>query len=311
MEGSQKLLLMKIQQQSKIERLVQESIKTGKPLLSKVQKKVLAQKDEPEIIEIPEVVRPPVVIERPPTIRSTGGLKIAFCLFGIIGGRQGKDGLGGDADFARCFDTYNDRIFKLYDTDVFLHTWSVQYEKPIIKLYQPKGAIFEPQIMFDGGKGPNRGDRFRSMSRWYSTMKVLELQRQYSERHNIHYDFIMLTRFDIMWLVPLNFEKLERDCFYIANWNLHKSSGLRGNASFPHGKMKRYSDMWMIGSQEQMNHLSGLYNVIGQIGNHEFDQHALLFTRMAKYREMNCIRFKYLNSIDYALYRKHVLGCTI
>lgn len=292
---------MKIQKLSKTERNAIEAKRQGKKLLSKIERKIrdakiLSEKTE---IKIPEQIFQYEYTNNRP--------RIAFCLFGIVGGREGKGGLGGDIDYIRCWQNYNDIIFKNNNVDVFIHTWSVQYEKSLRKIYSPKASIFEPQIFFHPPKTNNEQhntDRFRSCSRWYSTMKVLELQRNYSETHNIEYDFIMTARFDVLWFTKIPFSTLEKDCFYVANWNLHKSSGRTGNASFPYGKMKRYSDMWFIGNQEQMNHLSGIYNVIHQIGNGDYDPHKLTFDRMFPlYKDK--IRFMFLNDIDFCLIRKY------
>lgn len=237
-------------------------------------------------------------------------MKIAFCLVGIVGGTHGKNGIGNDIDFVVCADNYKSNIFVGHDVDVFIHTWSIKHQKPIVRIYQPKASLFEPQIEFDA-EGPYGQDRFRSCSRWYSTKKVLELQKTYAETHNITYDYIMVSRFDIMWDKPIDFGQLNKNKFYLSNWNdwakNRNQKSKKSNASYPNGKMKRYMDLWFIGNQNHMNTLASTYDNIKTIGNHEYDQHKLTFD-MIYGNHSDDIVFLYNFGIEYDLYRKKVLG---
>jgi hypothetical protein len=235
-------------------------------------------------------------------------MKIAFCLYGIIGGTAGKGGIGGNVDYVECSNTYKKKIFDGNDVDTFIHTWSVGYERPLRNIYKPKMGIFQRQINFSKKDDPNQ-DKFRTFSRWYSNKRVLELQKEYSEKNNIEYDFIMVCRFDIIWKTKINFSELEKDIFYVSKWNQHKQlPNLIGNMSFPEGNHKRYMDLWFIGNQDQMNYLSGVYNFLEKEGGkYASDPHSLIFHYMyPKYNDR--IKFKYNVVFDYILYRRYI-GC--
>ena len=44
-------------------------------------------------------------------------------------------------------------------------------------------------------------------SRWYSAKMANELKRQHEEKNNFKYDFVMLTRLDLAYLVDFDFSK--------------------------------------------------------------------------------------------------------
>lgn len=127
------------------------------------------------------------------------------------------------------------KIFDKYDTDIFIHSWAHKHKNYINELYNPKKYIYEEQKIFDidiNKYGINQQEKninnwnitdtakyaykrifdtfndydyfikecklqiFRSSSRWYSTMKVLELKDLYEKENNIIYDWVILCRFD-------------------------------------------------------------------------------------------------------------------
>lgn len=246
-------------------------------------------------------------------------MRIAFLLFGIVGythkygAFESVDG-GIPIDVGMCAENYKKMVFNSHKVDVFIHTWSTKFEKSLKRMYPVMGGIFQPQIKFDVHKYPadSRKDRFVELSRWYSTKKVIELQHKYSIDNNIQYDFIMLSRFDMLWSTPVAFEELEKDKLYIPNWN---DWGYRiddiprkSNHSNPFGKkMSLYQDMWIIGNQEHMQHISTLYDRVDKHTGPKHSPHQFLFIHLDKYRRTDSIRFKYHYGIDYNLYRRAVL----
>lgn len=127
------------------------------------------------------------------------------------------------------------KFFDKYDTDVFIHSWAHKHKDYINNLYNPKKYIYEEQKVFDINiheYGINKKEKninnwnitdnakyayktsldrhndydyfikkyelmiFRSSSRWYSTMKVLELKNLYEKENNMIYNWIILCRFD-------------------------------------------------------------------------------------------------------------------
>ncbi len=240
-------------------------------------------------------------------------MKIAFLLFGIVGGTR-KYGAGNTVNYDDCAKNYKEKIFQNYDVDVFIHTWSTKYEKPLKRIYEPKASIFQPQIQFNVSKCAEwaKKDRFVELSRWYSTQKVIQLQYEYSCHNNINYDFIMLSRFDMLWKQSIPFNKLEKDMLYLSNWNNYGKGFTspidRTNNSYPFGKkMRLYQDLWIIGNQEQMNHIAKLYdNVLAHKGD-KHSPHGFLFGHLFnKYHSV--IKFMYYYMIDYNLYRRQISG---
>lgn len=226
-------------------------------------------------------------------------MKIDVCYFGIIGGTQGKNGAGDLVDFGDCAESYKKNIFQNHDVNVFIHTWSHTQEKAIRRVFNPTDAIFEPQRMFNVGTGVNEQDRFRSISRWYSTKQVINLQA----KHNRKPDFIMLSRFDILWETPIDFESMSREHFHVANWNEvprgPHASYTKTNRSFPEGKSRRYLDLWFIGQQNHMDKLATTYDNIEKIGNHEYDQHCLTYEMVKEFP----IKFDFYRGHEWELWR--------
>ena len=112
-------------------------------------------------------------------------MKSALCLFGIIGGTQGKNGQGALIDVEACYKSYLEHIIQVNNCDVFIHSWSVESKKQLLKLYKPKDSLIEPQMDFSerASEWKNPEGCFRNFSRWYSTKKVVELKAQYEEEH--------------------------------------------------------------------------------------------------------------------------------
>ncbi|MBD5771116.1 hypothetical protein [Marinomonas colpomeniae] len=163
--------------------------------------------------------------------------KIAVCFFGHVGGKSGRDGLGGWNDPEISRNNYFDYIFKGNDVDVFMHSWSTDFEELLTKLYAPKVKIFEPQIDFSEGGLENYNlkhiDSYkpildtqekpyeylkilaaRTKSRWYSSKKSVELMKEYSEMTGIKYDWVVFLRFDLLFTKPIIFKNLDPSFFY-------------------------------------------------------------------------------------------------
>ena len=118
-------------------------------------------------------------------------MKIALCLMGVVGAAENKYGVGHPIDPRIGHYFYKKHIFDCNDVDVFIHSWSTDFEKEFIELYNPKKYLIEKQINF------NQNDvRTNSVaSRWYSTATSINLKSSYEKENNIEYDFVMVGRF--------------------------------------------------------------------------------------------------------------------
>lgn len=179
-------------------------------------------------------------------------LKIALCLFGSIGFKDKPKNLSTDIiDPTLCFKSFKKNLLDLYDVDIFFHTWSSEYDKNILTLYNPKKSIIEKQIMFDTNLDEyslnyieyynevdnlnfkNQSSKkyyedfvFRTKSRWHSQITSLELLNEYKIKNKIQYNFVVQTRFDIIMKKKLDFENLNLDVMHLVIGSNHNKSQL-------------------------------------------------------------------------------------
>jgi hypothetical protein len=171
--------------------------------------------------------------------------------------------------------------------DVFAHSWSANFKNDIINLYSPKNYEIVNQKQFDtdvkkfGIEGNNidnwkisesanigyklllqsRGSTeaiidemkvlaFRAQSRWYSSMRSIELKREYEKKNNISYDFVVLNRYDNAFFKGINFQTLDKNCIY--------ASRRDGRKDVDHALF----DYWFVGGNDVMNKFGNLYKNI-------------------------------------------------
>ena len=155
-------------------------------------------------------------------------MKIALCLFGVVGGHRGKAYTGSSLDvLEKGFECYEENIFSKYDVDVFIHSWTTDLENEIVSNYQPKLYKFENQKIFNipkyvkGKKGTSRKDKEKRKqnhySRWCSTLETVALKKRYEIENRIKYDFVLTSRFDVAWQNPIIFEDLDNNFFMLQN----------------------------------------------------------------------------------------------
>ena len=102
-------------------------------------------------------------------------MKVAFCLIGIVGAVEGKYGTGCPIDYRIGHYFHKKHIFDNNNVDVFIHSWSTDFEKGLVDIYKPKEYLIENQIDFK-----QNNLRTNSIaSRWYSTAMCVELKKKY------------------------------------------------------------------------------------------------------------------------------------
>ena len=171
-------------------------------------------------------------------------MKIALCFCGLVGGAEGNDGKGFTLDPETASYYFKKNIINLdQDVDVFVHSWSKKEENEIIKSYNPKSYTFEDQIKFYPWNLFFRqllhplpllkliisghvnifswiyNLSTRAQSRWYSSKKSIELALDYQKKNNFEYDYIMVTRLDLIFFKEINFREFNKDYFYVPNRN--------------------------------------------------------------------------------------------
>ena len=183
-------------------------------------------------------------------------MKIALCLHGLVGGIKGKNYqlLGGESEVLdKSFKHNYNNILSKFDTDVFIHSWSVSSKDKILNLYNPKDFIIEPQINFEipeyiNPSGDSFDRAFAHLSRWYSFKKVVELKTLYETKNNFNYDFILVQRFDLCWNIIPDFNSFDINKIVVGNTTLNLD--------------REWSDRWFISNSINMNKFSTLFDMI-------------------------------------------------
>ena len=218
-------------------------------------------------------------------------MKVALCLYGVVGNKITKAGSNSSSAeiLEMGYQKYKENILSKYDTDVFLHTWSTDFEQEILELYKPKAHVIEKQEVFDIPKHvkgdhaqqPNR--RQNHYSRWRSTQKVLDLLFDSDEE----YDYVLLSRFDLGLENPFVFENLSKDNIYVSNWIgvnydncrdifddgrglfylLEKADKTSGLSKYGRGYPfdgEGILDLWFLGSPQKIKVFQDLFDKIGE-----------------------------------------------
>ncbi|AQL29800.1 MULTISPECIES: hypothetical protein [unclassified Prochlorococcus] len=151
-------------------------------------------------------------------------MKIAVCLFGLTGGSKGSNGEGRELNLNKSYKNYKKMIFKDLDIDFFAHSWSVNMKEKIINTYKPKSIFVEQQLDFSnislkdykiqnhksykaifdkyskqGGIEKLKRLILQTHSRWLSVKKSIGLMKEYKEKFDVNYDFVIQLRYDLFF----------------------------------------------------------------------------------------------------------------
>jgi len=170
-------------------------------------------------------------------------MKVALCLHGIVG-TDDKYGKGekiinykiGYKHFKNHVIDVNDRV------DVFFHTWSVEREEKLKEIYDP--------VLYEAEEQPFFSDQPRRQAtycRWESFKKVINLVNSSGNE----YDFVLVTRFDVAFLVDFEFEKYDNSKFYAL-----------GPPGPPLNNLSCINDFWFFANQKNMNKFANLFDFL-------------------------------------------------
>lgn len=113
-------------------------------------------------------------------------------------------------NYKNSIDNYKEYLFENNDVDIFFHT----YNNPnlnvteLVKDYNPKSFSITPYMNQDDAK-----EKYNSCL--ISCITVINLFLSYIAQHNIEYDYIILTRFDLNFKVKLSDLQLTKKKFMI------------------------------------------------------------------------------------------------
>ena len=230
-------------------------------------------------------------------------MRIAICFYGLAGKKNNfqnsHDWMQDSDESLDCnlsYNHYKNHIFDKNDNvDIFLHTWSIEQEDNLRKLYKPKDCIFEEQKQF---RGITHRKRWGAFSRWYSTKKSIELKTKYELENNFKYDYVMLTRFDISFMTDLIFGKYDNNYFY--------ASGQRNKGHVHVSSNEFISDWWFFSNSKIMDEFSKVYDELDEIGPYGGwqDQHRMSKAKIIKMGMNDKIKYLFNRDDDNKLTRE-------
>ena len=190
-------------------------------------------------------------------------MKVALCMRGKVGNTQ-KYVLGKQSmDVANIgFKHWKDNLLDHNDVDVFWHCWDKQFKDELIEMYQPKGCIFQNQVNF-GNELSIR--QFAIKSNWYSCMRALDVMRKYEEKHDIKYDAVILSRFDLALQrkVVMKDEGLDLNNFYHNGADrIHKYNPelCRGSCCDKNSDQYEIGDLVFVTNSDNMYNFTRIYD---------------------------------------------------
>ena len=209
-------------------------------------------------------------------------MKIAICYFGLSGGKNDKND---PVTNIYPLDTIkkhiiNNNVKRGHTFDIFFHTWECKelHKDTLINQYNPVKYIIDKRIKFNDDVKWNY-----IYSRWYSHSKVITLKKQYEIENNFEYDYVLLLRFDLIFLVNIDFN-FSNNYIYAGNWC---------DAS-PHIQQEGLIDYWFIANSKHMDIFGTLYDNLDNYKNEYGDtvksNHTLSKLHLKKNNIDNMIR---------------------
>lgn len=148
-------------------------------------------------------------------------MKIALCFYGMGPLKCLKNASKNiNKDIPKNFWLKN--VIEPNNTDVFIHCWSPEIEEDYVETFKPKKHIFEkPKVFLKGGGrydyGATRREVWQSVH--YSIKQVNLLKQKYEEENSFKYDLVMIARFDIVWLKPIDISIFDPKFIHGSPWN--------------------------------------------------------------------------------------------
>ena len=167
--------------------------------------------------------------------------RVAACFFGLLS-RYSRDGPE-DAwlTLQLALPSFESRVVGANPScsvDTFVHTWSssAQQDAELRERLKPRAAHFGSPLPL--GSNLSRTGTYGwpgggSPGALASIDRVLELKREAEAQDGRLYTWVLLTRLDIIWLVPFGFGLLHPDLLYLANYCALETSEGRCRALQP------------------------------------------------------------------------------
>lgn len=227
-----------------------------------------------------------------------------------------------------------------YEIDVFLHSWTETDTSEqswhningdtrgrntsndditcVRKFYKPKKFKLEKQLLVDNFE---LREKFMNLPRQYSAIinsaytkfRVNELRLQYEKENNIHYDYIIQTRPDILFNNEFGIDKF-LNTYKTYGFEVPKNSVFTSCVPFRRGPIESdiflcSIDLILFSVPEVMNKINNLYNsIISKELSEEWVRENLysleiLWLMYLKYLNIDLVRLKYFQFEDYDIVR--------
>ena len=238
--------------------------------------------------------------------------RTALVFFGLTGSIDAKWGLGEKLDPNLSVKANMENFIIPNNADVFIHTWSQDSYEVLSRAYDPKVIVSEPmpeelwksrltraplrwwtRILINsisrGSNGRVHGLRFamsyakNSFFRYQSHQRALQLLADYSRAWNVEYDFILLSRLDLVQLTKFPAIDLSKNEVCVAaptrSWF---SEGKWNYVKLPSGdiKINSFSDLWFGLSSRN---LDKVMTVGDNFFSYNPGQHRVFFEHVSRY----------------------------
>lgn len=160
----------------------------------------------------------------------------------------------GQARFVKTgYESISKNINGFDDMDIFVHSWKDNEYEDILKYYNVKDHIIEPQRYdithneenLDYRQAPANSGNFVHYSMFYSILKSIELKEKYEKKNNFKYDCVAKLRFDLKFNEKVDFRDYDLKCI---------------NGLTPIGNNRVVSDFINFSTSENMDICSGVWN---------------------------------------------------
>lgn len=75
-------------------------------------------------------------------------MKIALCFYGLVGSRADKNGNGISLDPSLAYKLNYENIIKDNDVDVFIHSWSKDFENELVSYITRHCIVLKSNVIF-------------------------------------------------------------------------------------------------------------------------------------------------------------------
>jgi len=161
---------------------------------------------------------------------------------------------GQPRSYAKGFEYIKRNLLDYYNVDIFYHTWYNVKTKfnEIENLYQPKSFLIDKPLP---NTYENKYTRIPSVkfpayftvSAFYSIFQANKLKKEYEQKNNFIYDWVVRIRFDFALNVKIDFDLLDNNKLYLPNCRMSPDKDF-GNDQFAVGSsetLDKYSSTFL------------------------------------------------------------------